>query len=535
VELVFLTDNQKPRWQQREIQSFLKELPNSVRVKVVETGSGSSHNAWIANVQLFQFGDDEDRWVRAEVGCNSESNVARSIRLTGITGVADDAQPVALKPGQLARVDFRIPAGLNLQGQVAELRLEPTDALASDDVYYLNLDTTWALRVLLVEPEALGPDGRRVGLFLQTGMKALAGAKNQSLDVMSRTSASVTASDVQKADLILLAGVPELADGVLESLELRVRSGAGLALYLGPQLKPGFANQKLYRSQQPAEGLLPLSWKNGEGSRAVLTSVRWTHPLLASLQDPILSDFAQSGFRTYANLAGIPGKNDVVLARFDDDVPAILEHPLGAGRVLVFNTSANDDWTDLPKRKSFLPLLDRTLSYLSSGGVKRSFVVGDTVTLPLSSGVKSDVKVVAPSGVELTPRLLAQRGQIHLHLDEVVEAGVYRVNGTGKDNVVFCVNAPRTDSALGPMDAKALEEWWRPASFEVVSAESASQQLREQSSHWPLWPALIVLAGLLLLAETVYVHRLCPRADPKTADAVVPQRGVLRPVGKQAI
>jgi hypothetical protein len=540
VEVVFLTDNLKERWQQKDVQSFIKDLPNPVRIKVIETGASPAPNAWIASARLLQFAPDEDRWIHVEVGCNAESNVARSVRLTGIS---EDTQAVILKPGQITRIGFRLPASLNLQGQVAQLRLEPSDALSSDDVFFVSLDTAWALRVLLVEPEASGPDGRSVGLYLRVGMEVLAASKNQALAVTTRNTANVTADDFQKADVVFLAGVPELSDVALETLEKRMRAGAGLAVFLGPQVKPAFYNQKLFRPQQPAEGLMPLALQPKgqgftlEGAPGRLTNIRWTHPLLALLKDPLLSDFTQSRFRRYGNFSGALGKSDAVLARFDDEVPAILERPLGAGRVLILNTSANDEWSDLPSEKRiFIPLLDRMLSYLSSGGVKHSFTVGAAVTLPLADyDPKSEVAVVTPSGAKLTPRLIAQRGMTLLHLDDVAEAGSYRVERVGKNNIVFAVNAPRTDSPLSPMDGQALKEWFAPAEVDILSAESAGQQLGEQSSHWPLWPALVFLAGLLLIAETIYVHLLCPRANPKTADAVVPQRGVLKPVGEKAV
>ena len=536
VELVFLTDNLKTRWQQHNVQAFLKDQARPVRVKIIETGAGSAQNAWIASARLFRFGANEDRWIRVDVGCVGDQAAARGVRLTGIAGAADDTQAITLRSGQVAHVDFRIPASVSLQGQVAELRLKPSDALPSDDLFFLNLDTAIALRVLLVEPEGESPDGRSVGLYLRAGMQALDAARNQAFDLTTRTSSSVTASDFQKADVILLASAPDLSDSALEGLEMRLRSGAGLAMFLGPRIKPAFYQEKLFRPHQPAEGLLPLDLKSGsgwiaEGTPGSLTNIRWTHPLLASLHDPLLSDLTQSRFRFYASLVGAIGKTDTILARFDDDVPAILERPLGAGRVLVFNTTANDEWSDLPRRKSFVPLLDRTLAYLSAGGVKRSFTTGDALNLPLPDyQAGNDVTVVTPSGAKITRSLLSVRGQTQLHLSELAEAGVYRVEGAGKKNFAFTVNTGRTDSGLSPMDAKALEAWWAPATVEIVSAETAAQQLEQQANAWPVWPALVALAALLLLAESVYVHRLCPRANPKAADAVVPQRGVMRPV-----
>jgi hypothetical protein len=163
--------------------------------------------------------------------------------------------------------------------------------------------------------------------------------------------------------------------------------------------------------------------------------------------------------------------------------------------------------------------------------VRRSVTVGEPIAAPLAdyqSG--SEVSVVSPSGAKLPVRLMPQRGQMVLHLDEVAEAGAYRIEGAGKNAMIIVANAPRRDSPMVAMDAKALEDWWSPAGFEVVSAETAAEQLGQQSGHWPLWPLFVLIAGILLVAETIYVHRLCPRANPKAVKAVVPKRGVLKPV-----
>ena len=537
VELVFLTDNLEDRWQQKDLHTFMEELPNEVRVKVIDVGPGTVANAWIANARVLQFADEPDRVVRVEIGCNREPDGARSVSLKGVAGLDDEKHAVTLKPGALVRVDFRLPASLDLQGQVAELRLEPADAMPGDDVFFLNLDTALALRVLLIEPETLGPDGRRVGVFLQEAMNALASAKNQALDVVTKSATQVTASDIRTADVIVLADASSFADATVASLEGRVRAGAGLAWFLGPSLRPVLVNAKLHRAEQPGEGLLPFSLKasdwQGTAKFGELTGVRWRHPILAAVQDPVLSDFTQSRVRRYAKLVGTAGKHDMILARFDDDVPAIVDHPFGAGRVLVFNMSANDEWGDLPRRRSFVPLLDKTLAYLSAGAVRRNFTVGSAAIVPLPAGTaKSEVSVVGPSG-KLSPRFVVRRGQTFLHLDEVADAGVYRIKGAGTKEIVFTVNVSRAASALRAMDTALLTEWWTPATVEFLNAESAHQQLDQQSKHWPLWPMLVFFAGLLLVAETIYVHRLCPRGNPKAAESVVPQRGMMKPVAEK--
>ena len=66
----------------------------------------------------------------------------------------------------------------------------------------------------------------------------------------------------------------------------------------------------------------------------------------------------------------------------------------------------------------------------------------------------------------------------------------------------------------------------------IVSFENAMQELADLPSHWPMWPLLVLVAGMLLVAETIYVHWLCPRANPTAAKAVVPKRGMMKPVGE---
>ena len=311
-----------------------------------------------------------------EIGHIGDADHSRSVRLTGIAGLPEMTQEVTLNPGRVARADFQIPSDAKLQGQVAQIRLEPADALPSDDRFFLNLDVAWRARVLLVEPEGLDAAGKSVGLYLRTAVEVLIGSKQQVLELTTRTSETVTADHVRKADIVLLAGVAELTDSVLESLEDRVRAGAGLVVFLGPQVKPAYYNQKFYRSSQPEEGLFPLSLKTGpgliltEGNPGRLTNLRWTHPLLVPLHEAISRD--QSQFRIFHSFTGTLGKNDTMLARFDDEVPAIVERALGAGRVIVLNTTANDEWSDWPRRKnsSFVPLVDRLVSYLTAGGLE---------------------------------------------------------------------------------------------------------------------------------------------------------------------
>lgn len=533
VELVFLTDQRPQAWRQSEVQTFLKDQPRPVRVRLFDVGVGAARNGWITDARLLG-PEGGDRLLRVEASCTGEGQV-RTVRLGGVAGLGEDAQTITLRPGQITRADFRIPAGVSLAGQVAELRLEPADALPGDDVYYANLGAGAALLVLLVEPEVPGPDGRAVGLYLRAGFEALGAASRHALKLLGRTSANVSAGDFSKADLVVFAGVPRLAADTRSALEARVRAGAGLVVFLGDGFEPAQGNATLHNPAQPSESLLPIPLQ-GEAlthGGETLVQVRWDHPLLAALNDPLLSDLGRSRFTRHAAFAAEPGKGSLVLARFGDGSPALIDHPVGAGRVLVVNTSASSAWTDLPRRKSYVPLLDQALGYLTAGGVRRRFTSGEPITLPLPEHQEGAlVTVSGPGGVRLTPRLVPLRGQTLLHLDGVDTPGVYRVERGGTETLTFVVNAGRARSPLTVADAATLEGMWAPASVEILSADAAAEAIAAGSVSWPLWPLLVFLAGLLLAIETIYAAILCPRVNPAAVDSVVHGHGILRPLNE---
>jgi hypothetical protein len=56
-----------------------------------------------------------------------------------------------------------------------------------------------------------------------------------------------------------------------------------------------------------------------------------------------------------------------VVASFDDGSPALLEARRGKGRVLLFTSTADRDWTDWPIRTSFLPAMQRFAAWLAGG------------------------------------------------------------------------------------------------------------------------------------------------------------------------
>jgi hypothetical protein len=229
-----------------------------------------------------------------------------------------------------------------------------------------------------------------------------------------------------------------------------------------------------------------------------------------------------------------------VLAWFEDTAPAIIEHSFGAGRVLVFNTTANDEWSDLPRRNSFLPLLDQAVRRLAHDRLQRSYPAGEMVAFTLPGlGAHGTVTIKSPSGRQLSPALQQLNGQTIARLDSADEAGVYLMSAQGEKGRTessFVVQAGRGDSIVTKAETGTLRSWWGPVPLEVVHPNPAAPADEAAAGRRVLlWPWLLALGALALLAETWLVHRLCPAANPAVASSVVARHGILAPTAKPEV
>ena len=62
-----------------------------------------------------------------------------------------------------------------------------------------------------------------------------------------------------------------------------------------------------------------------------------------------------------------------MLAKLEDGQPLLAERPVGAGSVLLLGTALHVDWTNLPLKPLFLPLLTRLTFHLAGADAERTW------------------------------------------------------------------------------------------------------------------------------------------------------------------
>ncbi len=524
LEVVVITDFRYGGWNHGDIDEFSRRVGDRpLSIKVMDVGPIAPANAWIVDARLVEKRGG-DRVIRVRAGAAGTDFEERRIRLTGLPGLDDYVEEVMLHDGRIETIEFPLPGTYELDRQVARVQLEPADALPDDDVYWVNLDQRADFEVVVVEPHRTAILSLQPGFHLRTALEAIAEDGKHALKIRRFTPETLAPDDLAAAHAVFLVDVPELSGALANALDYHVRAGTGIAVFLGPSVNRDFYNT--HWALPDGNGLLPaplggiLRFDRRDGNLGRLTALQATHPLLRDLVDPHAGDLGQIGVRAAFEIEDDPlrvGRTSIP-ATIANRTPAIMSRTVDAGQVVLFNLTADDTWSDLPRRPLFIPLMDRLLNYLTAGLLRRTFTAGSSVTLPIPVNWEEEtLTITAPDGSVLAPRRRVLGGKTALQLDDTRQIGVYRMHPAGEDperqGVPFVIHADRADSIPRRMNDEVLSNWLPHASVSVMrpDPETGRHEAIAASRSHALAPWLVVLAALFLAAEMFLAHWYCPR------------------------
>jgi hypothetical protein len=194
-----------------------------------------------------------------------------------------------------------------------------------------------------------------------------------------------------------------------------------------------------------------------------------------------------------------------VLARFTNGAAALVEASIGAGRTILYTSTLDRDWNDLPIHPGFLPLMQQTVRHLARKHAPLSaadHLVGSSVALPTPDLKK--LQVQGPGGTSAIFEGDRITGRASVRFARTDHPGVYRVLGTDPSNVT----RPRDDLAfVANVDPRGSDLTMAPASALPASGRGGAAEHADDERRVELWHGLAAALLLLLLAEGLLVQR----------------------------
>src|SRR5262249_20005626 len=155
--------------------------------------------------------------------------------------------------------------------------------------------------------------------------------------------------------------------------------------------------------------------------------LNYSHPVFEVFKAPRSGDFSAARVYRYRGLDLGPTTPDGrVLARFDDRAVAAAEKRGGAGRVVVWTTTLDDAWNDLPLKPVFLPLVHQVTRYIARYEDPAAwYTIGQALDASERTAGTGDRVALTPSG-----RRIPLNGADAPRFVELSEQGFYEVRAT---------------------------------------------------------------------------------------------------------
>jgi hypothetical protein len=479
-EVVLISDFQRGGWRGEEGA----RLPaGTTLTPVAIEGSADRPNVTVTGVSIARstFSNQERATVTAGAVNRSERPVTGATIVLEVGGIPVGSKPLAIDPGGAASVSFD-PFTINAKNLRGTVRVSD-DALAADNTFNFVISPSEPVHLTLVDRGSAASN-----LYLT---RALSIGDAPRFDVASREPDAVSDEDLRKSAVVILNDV-EVGSGFARRLTKYVEQGGGLFVATGSH-----ATWPQDVDSLPARIGPPVDRTRGEFGR--LGALEYGHPIFEVFRAPRSGDFSAVPIYGYRNLTAAKGAQ--VLARFDAGTPAVLERRVGSGRVVMWGSSLDVTWSELPQRPVFLPFVHRTVRHLANYKEPQPWVTVGQVLDPSATAVLRGQRVIlTPSGKRVP---IEDEGS---DVVELSDQGFYELRGENNNVTVVAVNVDPAESDLTPMDPKEIvaAAAGLSGSGEGASPSGVPMTAEQKEKSQRLWWYLLC-GGILLLAVDTYL------------------------------
>lgn len=453
----------------------------------------------------------------AEVGNFSDAASKVELSLAIADRVVARGQ-LELGPGERKTKRFlaALPAGARAADAYVALS---GDALAVDDRRWVRASLRDRVRVLIVDgdPRTVRHDDEvfyleaalRPGDREDSGTLVRVITAEELAGVEPKARGTASAIDLEDFDVVVLANVTAQPAERVNVLADWMKAGGGILIAPGDHVDPAaYDRTMLPILPQSLRDPIDTTWgapPEERDSRA-LHLVKWEvdHPIFTPFSKSA-PELADAKFFEISLLGPTTSADRKVLARFTNGAAALVEASIGQGRTLLFTSTLDRDWNDLPIHPGFLPLMQQAVRHLARKHAAfgdSDHAVGSQVVLPTGDLKKLEVR--GPDGVNAVfegDRLI---GRSSVRFGRTNRPGVYRVIGTDqtgatheRDELAFVVN----------VDAHGSDLTEAPAALLPLSGTGSGGAPVDNERRIELWHALAAAVLLLLLAEGLLVQR----------------------------
>ena len=515
-EILFLTDGQLVSWAGMRDARALDGMGKSIVLKTSLVGKRDVTNIAVLGAEVPRkiWSKDEPLKIAVKVA-NYGKRPARRLKLVLFLEERPvDAESIARKKiirrlekkfsldaGEVGVIPLLCPLE-EKEDVIGRIHLQAEDSLPIDNRFFFSIAAEDAIQVLCIEDWKAPKPFLQASYYLRRSLEPILPDESTSSGYVKTsliTTDLLSSTDLKNFQAVILVNVAELPEVALDPLEAYVQNGGGLVVFVGDQVDEAFYNKHAYRE---GAGWLPAEFNRKSGSTGnrenfySLVPVAKDHELFRPYTGDVANELSSARFYRYLSVT--PHKETKTIAVYDNDAPAILERKVGDGVAMLFTSTCDAEWTDLPKRGTFLPLMHQLIRYLSpKDRESRSNLQLEEPLASVFRGTRSFAELKTLSARNLS-------GNEIKVTEPAPESGLYFILSADKKQVLrtAAVNLNTLESNPAQVDLGEIAALGTP-SEESTSAISTTGKTKweERAKASPWWRYLLLAAVALMMVE----------------------------------
>ncbi len=515
-EIYLISDLQQSTW----LDTVQTDVPADVRTVLLPVGERTYANVAVAGLRVASRIVEVGQPARVEAtlvnyGTERALGYVASLYLEGERVAQATAD---LEPGVPAEVAFAVTP--QRRGWLAGLVQIEDDAFEQDNLRYFALHVPEARRLLILQGDGQQTD------YVELALSSQLTRGRVTFELATIAESALAATTLGGYDAVVLVGPRDLSSGEVAALARYVEDGGGV-LFFPSQAARADDYNALFGSLGGGT-FSGFSGRLGAGlPSAAFDRVDLEHPLFEGVFDRpgLRGQAAVESPDVYYAMNYTPGVGaEQTLIQLSNGFPFLQEMRHGRGAAFLVASAPDVRWSDLPMRGLFIPLLYRSIYYLSSGESVQGeqLVVGQAGELRLTGiSETAPLRLVAPNGEEITPEQRSLFGAVLLQVDASLRVpGIYEVRAGERLVRRVALNLDSRESNLqvyAPQEAarrlaEATGGKVRVLDPGVGGAEGVIAGIQAERTGVELWNVFLLLALLFLVAEMLVSMQWRPEA-----------------------
>lgn len=374
------------------------------------------------------------------------------------------------------------------------------DDFIYDNTYYNGLFIPDKINILLATDNL--KDANFIRLALSQTFDETSESQNKITQINTN---QIYSYNLDKFDVIFIIGTENIKD--FSRLKTFIENGGKVCILPGSESSPiSFNNFTSVLGFRNMEGV--TGDKTNKSAYLKFNNIDYSHPIFKNIfiDDTKRNIESPKIFYTFNYKQDV---NSQSIIDYQNGYAFLLEHNSGNGKVMLFTTSTDLDWSDFSLKGIFLPLINKIVLYLIQNENRiEKLNIGKNQIVPLSGRNEKRLKLITPDNIEKILDVEENKAYQYVVINDVEIPGHYYLKDNEKILKMIVVNINNNESNLIKASEKEIKQFFNQVNsnyqINYINTDDEIIKLIQQSRiGTELWKFFLILTLICLITEMI--------------------------------